>query len=154
MMRTAYRQRGVTLIELTISIVVIAIAVAAILGVLALNARSSADAMVRNQGLAIASTYLEEIRLKNFAADGVEASRSLYDDVSDYNGVNDVGARDQLGVAIAGLTAYTVRVTVGPGTVAGISNTCIKRIDVRVTHASGLDLTVSGYRTELSGAAC
>jgi MSHA pilin protein MshD len=148
------RVKGVTLVELVISIVVVSIAVAAVLGVLSLLAKSSADAMIRNQAVAIASAYLEEIRMKNYAADAVEASRSLYNDVSDYNGLTNVGAQDQLGNAIAGLSQYTVTITVGPGAVASISNTCIKRIDVRVQHTTGLDVRLSGYRADYGDPTC
>jgi MSHA pilin protein MshD len=140
--------RGVTLIELVLSIVIIAIAVSAVLGALSYSASRSADAMVRHQSVAIASTYLEEIVLKNFTADGVEASRSLYDDVSDYNGLNDVGARDQFGTAVAGLGQYTVTVAVGGGTLGSLSaSTEVKRIDVNVQHATGVVVKISGYRT-------
>lgn len=140
------RARGVTLVELVISVAVISIAVAAVLGVLSMLSTSSADAMVRNQAVAIASAYLEEIRGKNFAANGVPGSRDLYDDVSDYNGLVDAGARDQFGNAIAGLGQYTVSVAVGAGALGGIP---VQRIDVNVQHPSGVTVLLSGYRAEL-----
>lgn len=141
--------RGVTLVELVISIVIVATAAAAVLGMLSLTARGSAQAMIRNQAVAIASAYLEEIRLKSFVADGVETSRGLYDDVSDYHGLVDVGARDQLGNAIAGLGQYTVSVTVGPGVLGAVPGSAVKRIDVNVQHPDGVNMTLSGYRTAL-----
>lgn len=143
------RQHGVTLVELVISIAVISIAVAAVLGVLSMLSTSSADAMVRNQAVAIASAYLEEIRGKGFVANGVPASRDLYDDVSDYNGLVDVGARDQFGNAISGLEQYTVNVTVGAGTLGAIPGASVRRIDVNVQHPSGVTVLLSGYRAEL-----
>ena len=145
----AARQLGVTLVELVISIAVISIAVAAVLGVLSMLSTSSADAMVRNQAVAIASAYLEEIRGKDFTANGVPGSRDLYDDVSDYNGLVDAGARDQFGNAIAGLGQYTVSVTVGAGTLGGIPGASVRRIDVNVQHPSGVTVLLSGYRAEL-----
>jgi MSHA pilin protein MshD len=143
------KMRGVTIVEIVLSIAIVAIAASAILGVLAILAKGSADAMVRNQAVAIATAYLEEIKLKNFAADGVEGSRSVYDDVSDYNGLTDVGARDQLDNPIVGLGTYTVRVTVGPGTLGAIPAASVKRIDVNVQHSEGVNFTLSGYRTAL-----
>ncbi len=113
----AYRERGVTLIELVISIVVIAIAASAVLGVLSRSVGRSADSMVMSQAVAIAEAYLEEITLRPFAdPDGVdgEVNRADFDDVDDYNGLVDVGARDQFGAAIAALSQYTVAVTVVP----------------------------------------
>lgn len=54
-------QRGLSLIELLVFIVVVGIAVTGVLSVYSLNARSSADPMVRKQALAIAESLLEEV---------------------------------------------------------------------------------------------
>lgn len=140
---SASRVRGVTLVELVISITVIAIAVSAVLGVLSMLSTGSADAMVRNQAVAIAQAYLEEIRLKDYTANGVPGSRALYDDVNDYNGLSDVGARDQFGTAIAGLEAFTVNVSVASSNINGAP---LKRIDVNVQHSAGVNMTLSAYR--------
>jgi MSHA pilin protein MshD len=146
-----FHARGVTLIELVLSIVIVGIAASAVLGLLSFSAKGSADAMIRNQAVAIAQAYLEEIRFKEFASNGVEASRGLYNDVSDYNGLNNVGARDQFGNAIAGLNDYNVTVSVGGGTVGGVSGAGnIKRIDVTVQHAAtGLSVVLSGYKARM-----
>lgn len=143
------RMRGVTLVEIVLSIAIVAIAASAVLGVLSMLAKGSADAMVRNQAVAIATAYLEEIKLKSFVADGQESSRADYDDVSDYNGLVDVGARDQLGNLIAGLGSYTVRVTVGGGTLGSVPAAQVKRIDVNIQSGPGINFTISGYRTLL-----
>jgi MSHA pilin protein MshD len=139
---------GVTLIELVLSITIVAIAALAVLGVLSYSARGSADAMVRNQEVAIASAYLEEILTKNFVV-GPQSSRATFDDVSDYNGLSDVGAKDQFGNAISGLSNYTVTVSVGSGTLGSLSSaTIVKRIDVTVLHVStGMTVKLSGYKT-------
>jgi len=143
-----FHSRGVTLIELVVSIVVVAIAASAVLGLLSFAARGSADAMVRNQAVAVAQAYLEEIRFKSFAANGVEASRGLFDDVSDYNGLNDVGARDQTGAIIAGLSGYNVTVAVTNSALDAVAAANSKRIDVTVQNAAaGVTVAISGYRT-------
>ncbi len=152
-------ERGATLIELVISIVVIGIAVSGSL--LAVNhvVARSADPMLQHQASAIAEAYLEEILARPFAdPDGgavcgaPEASRDLFDDVCDYDGLDDVGARSQDDTAVAGLGAYRVRVDVDPAAslngLTGAAN--VLRVDVRVNHtqaALGIDLTLSGYRT-------
>jgi MSHA pilin protein MshD len=145
------RERGVTLIELVVSIVVIALAAGAILGVLARSAETSADAMVLSQAVSIAEAYVEEITLKPFVdPDGVdgEVGRANFDDVDDYDGLVDAGARDQFGNAIPALAAYTVRVTVSPsGALTGIPGTDAERVDVRVTFPPSVDFTLSAYKT-------
>lgn len=145
------RQRGVTLIELVITITLIAIAVSAVLGTLAANAKASAEGMARAQAMAIASAYLEEIRLKPCVdPDGVdgESGRINFDDVDDYNGLADNGAVDQFGNAISGLGQYQVAVAVvHSGVLTGVPNASAYRIDVTVTYpAVGVDVRVTGYR--------
>jgi MSHA pilin protein MshD len=146
-------ERGATLIELVVSIVVIAIAAGAVLGVLSRSVGRSADAMVLAQGIAIAEAYLEEISLKSYAdPDGTdgETLRTDFDDVDDYHGLVDAGARDQFGAALAPLAAYTVTVTVAASTaLTGVPGADAERIDVRVTHPGGVAVALSGYKTRL-----
>ena len=61
------RETGATMIELVISIVVIAIAVGAVLGLLSSSTAHSADAMVLSQAVSLSQAYIEEISLKPFA---------------------------------------------------------------------------------------
>jgi MSHA pilin protein MshD len=141
----------VTLVELVLSIVIVAVAASAILGLLARNTASSADAMVLAQAVSVAEAYLEEISLKPLAdPDGMtgEAARSAFDDVQDYNGLVDVGARDQFGAAIPALAGYIVAVTVSPSAaLPGVPSTAADLVSVRVTAAPAVDFTLSAYKT-------
>lgn len=60
------RQGGVTLIELVIFIVIVGVAVMAVLGVLSMTTRNSADPLRRKQALMIAEGLLEEVELAKF----------------------------------------------------------------------------------------
>ena len=151
-------QAGVTLVELVVSIVVISVGVAGILAVITRTTSSSADPVVLHQAIAVGEAYLEEILPKDFAdpdqpetgGPGGEAgeTRPTFDDVSDYHGLTDVGARDQTGAAIAGLGAYTVNVTVATdGGLPGIGAVNAKRIDVTVSGPFGSPVTISSFRT-------
>ena len=129
---------------------VVATAVTAVLGVLTSTTGASADPLVRQQAIAIAESYLEEIFLNDFSdpdgSDG-EASRPLFDDIDDYDGLSDAGARDQLDNPIAGLGAYSVSVTVTPSSaLPSIVAADMLRVDVRVVRAPEIDLTLSAYR--------
>jgi MSHA pilin protein MshD len=144
-------ERGVTMIELVISIVVVAIAASAVLGVLSRSAGRSADAMAMSQAVSIAEAYLEEIKLKPFAdpdgADG-ETNRTDFDDVDDYDGLVDAGARDQFGAASAPLAQYTVAVSVAPSTaLPSVPGADARRIDVLVTYPPNLRVALTGYST-------
>lgn len=153
MIAASQKQRGMTLIEVVISIVIIAIAVSAILGVLATNVQRSADAMIVTQGISIANAYLEEISLKPFSdPDGVdgEVGRTNFDDVDDYDGLLDSGAFDQFGNPIASLDGYSISVAVNGSTgLPGVASGDAFRIDVRVQNAPFVDYTLSSYRTRL-----
>jgi MSHA pilin protein MshD len=153
-------QSGVTLIELVVSLTVIGIALAGTFSVMTTTTRWSVDPMLRYQANAIAEAYLEEILLRSFwdpdlgpgggSCPGPEATRDLFDNVCDYNGLDDLGARDQTGAAVAGLGRYRVRVSVDPASsLGGLSGAnVVLRADVRLTHPDGIDFTLSGYRTE------
>ena len=143
------RQAGTTLIELVIAIVIISIAVSAVLMVFSMLVGYSADPMIRYQAVAIAEAYLEEISLKAFADPGGgdgEASRDLYDDVDDYHGLVDVGARNQFDAALPGLGDYTVSVTVTQSALPSIAASDNYLINVTVTHAANINFTLSAYR--------
>ena len=81
--------------------------------------------------------------------DGVdgEATRDLFDDVDDYDGLTDNGARNQFDAAIAELANYTVSVSVtGSNALPSITSTDLFLISVTVTHPENINFTVSGYR--------
>jgi MSHA pilin protein MshD len=147
-------QQGLTLIELIVVMIVISVALVGVMSVINYTTRYSADPVLRHQAIAIAEAYMEEIVLKDFRDPDTgdicpppEAQRALYDNVCDYSGLADNGARNQNGQLITGLENYRVNVTVvqevfGPSgaTVAGL------RIDVEVTDPSGQSLRLSSYR--------
>jgi len=146
--------RGGTLIELIVAMVVISIALTGVLLVINYTTLHSADPVLRHQAIAIAEAYMEEICLKDFAdPDGVgpgsdaETDRDLFDDVDDYNNHVDNSAADQNGDPIGRLVNYSVNVTVvdqqyGPddSLIDGL------RIDVTVTDPAGERFTLTGFR--------
>jgi MSHA pilin protein MshD len=143
-------QRGVTLIELVVAITIVAIAAVAVLGALASITTRGANTMVRQQAVAIADAYLEEILLQPVTPPSGAAtptSRANFNDVDEYNGLLDVGARDQFGNALAPLSNYTVSVAVVPtAALPNITAANARRIDVSVTDPTGLTVVLSGYR--------
>ena len=138
------RQRGFTLVELIIFIVVVAAGLAGILTVMNTVVRSSADPLVRKQAIALADSILEEVLQKDFAdPDGlpnlVEADRTLWDNVSDYAGQTNL----TLGVPLA-LNAYVVGIAVVPDA-AALGAIASLRVTVTVTRGAEV-ITMTGYR--------
>ena len=149
-MMTRRSSQGFTLFELVITIAILAIAVAGILVVYITTVRSSADPMQREQAVAIAESYLDEILPKRFndpdGADG-ETNRSDFDDVDDYDQINGEVPTDMHGNAIAGLGAYSVDVVVSASSLNGLTGgTQSLRVDVIVSYGANA-ITISGYRT-------
>ncbi len=151
MMSVVKTQSGVTLVELLVSIVIVSIAASGVLGVLSMTTAASADPMIRHQAAAIAEAYLEEIMLKPVDdPDGIdgEAARADFDDLDDYDGLADAGARDQFGAPIGGLANYNVAVAVSPSTgLPAVPLADALRVDVVVTNGAGINFVLSGYRT-------
>ncbi len=147
-------ERGFTLIELVVSIVIVSVAVVGVMGLLSQLSSRSGELVVQEEATAIASAYLNEVLSRPFTdPDGIpnEPSRSAYDDVSDYNGLVDVGARDQLNQPIPGLTQFTVAVQVSTpsaGALGAVAQSNMLRVDVTVAHPTGTRVVLSGYRTK------
>jgi MSHA pilin protein MshD len=147
---TRTQQRGLTLIELVVAITIVAIAAAAVLGAMSTITARGAETMVRQQAVAIADAYLEEILLQPVvppAGAAAPTSRANFNDVDQYNGLLDVGAQDQFGNALANLGGYTVSVSVvQTSALPGIAAANARRIDVAVTDPNGVVVMLSGYR--------
>ncbi len=150
-------ERGISLIELIMFIVIISIAVAGILLVMNKVTGHSADALVRKQALAIAESLLEEVQLQDFiSASGVpnavtQANRSSeYHIVSNYNGFATTGIFPVSGVAaIAGLGSYNASVVVTNAALGSITLASASAVLITVTvkDPQGNDIQISGYRT-------
>jgi MSHA pilin protein MshD len=66
------RERGLSLVELILFIVIVGAAVAGIIAMISMTTQSSADPMVRKQALSIAEAMLEEVRLQPFTVCDVD----------------------------------------------------------------------------------
>jgi prepilin-type N-terminal cleavage/methylation domain-containing protein len=151
-MTSPLRCRGVTLIELIVTIVVIAAAVSGVIALTSATATRSADTMAQLQAVVIGESYLNEILQKPFGFDcAPTCTRKQMDKVGDYNGLLDVGVRDATDTPVANLGNYTVHVAVansalglGPRVPANQS----ELVTVTVTAPNGRSIALSGYRTQ------
>lgn len=147
-------QTGLSLIELIVSIVVLAVAAVGIFSAIGSLVGRSADPMVRQQSIAIAEAYIEEIQSMAFGLPGScpavpgSGGRADFDTVCHYDGLVDNGAVDQNGSAIAALVDYDVSVSISSSTgLGGIAAGNVARIDVSVTGPTNETVLMTAYRT-------
>ena len=143
------RERGFTLVELIIFIVVLSVGLAGILLVMNTVVKSSADPMIRKQTLAVAESLLEEILLKDYsnpAGGYTGAVRAQFDDVSDYAGYSSSGGIvDMLGAPVVGLSAYNISPPVTVASTTDLGGVSAQKITVFVTGPAGT-ISLLGYR--------
>ena len=147
-------QRGLSIIELVIFIVVVSIGVLGILSVFNVTLKGSTDPLVNKQSTAIAEAMLDEILAKNFTEGGysksgpAQCNRSKFDDISDYDGYcdNQTGIIAIDGSEVDGLENYRVTVSIDDSAALGLPAGDIKKVTVAVFR--GLNtITLIGYRT-------
>ena len=170
-------ERGLSLVELLVFIVVVGVAVTGVLAVYGQTARSSADPVVRKQALAVAESLLEEVLAQPYTycdPDDANAATAAgpgdcatlaedpgpeagevrgaglvpFDNVNDYDGLVLAGIRDVTGAAVPGLSGYTAAVQVQPaGAFNGIPAGETLRVTVTVTGPGNHSVVLDGYRT-------
>ena len=125
------QQRGVTLVELVISIIIISIAMVALLNAFSVSMLGSPDPLWRNKTLKLAQLYLDEILAKNYdhttpvggvpveenpnctnlGRDGSE-DREDYNDVDDYAEINNEVPKSLIASLDSSYSEYRVGVEV------------------------------------------
>jgi MSHA pilin protein MshD len=152
------KQRGISLIELIMFIVIISVALVGILLVMNQVTRSSSDPLIRKQAMAIAESMLEEIQLQDISGVacagplGADAARSGVSCVTDYNGYSATGIKDfSTNDVVPGLAGYNIT-AVSVEAIAALGPTAIAagsgvRITVTVADPTGATAaTATGYR--------
>ncbi|GGY67928.1 MSHA biogenesis protein MshD [Cellvibrio zantedeschiae] len=139
-------QRGVSLIELVIFLVVVSIATSALLATYANSAKNNADPIIKVRALELAQARLDEILALKYDANtptgGIPACNSTgtgamtcnnspdsdLNDVDDFHNVSDTP-----------YTGYTRDVTV-------VTSNNLKLVTVTVTAPKNITLTLAAYR--------
>ncbi len=125
-------QRGMTLVELIITIVIIGIAAAALYSAMAAITGRSADPLLRQQSVMIAESYLSSALALPYDQLGSAAQSAA-------------APRNLAGEPIAELAGYSVALAVdGAAKLNGVAAT---RIEVTVSDPQQQSLRLSGWRT-------
>lgn len=160
-------QRGTTLIELVIAIVIAGIMLGGIVGTFNRTVERSADPMIGQQSMLVAKALMEEILLKPFLDPALQtvcptppvAGRTAYDNVCDYHGYTSTNAvSDQQGNNLAGLAGYSVSISVIPALdsdeLGDIPSTRALKIEVTVNNALSRPLTLTAWRACYESTVC
>jgi len=169
-------QRGLSLIELLIFVVVVSAALAGVLRVFMQAGAKSADPQLQRQALAIAESLLQEVQLmpftfcqandanvetadsaaecdslvENIGPEGGEtrATSPQFDNVNDYHGYAMNGIVDISNTAVPGLAGYSASVSVVAAALGSISAASGDALLVTVTvnGPSSTQIVLSGYR--------
>ncbi len=164
---TPKRARGVTLVELLTTIVIIGIALAAVTSSVTQSVRRSADPLIQHKMILLGQAYADEILGKRFSEStpiggipavtgaaactiGSEAgeARALFDDVDDYDGLVESPPQLQSGAALNGYNDFSASVSVScAGTALGLGNDYdAKVIDISISSADGRSTAFRVYR--------
>ncbi len=144
------RNRGMSLIDMVLAIVILGLGLAGVMVSFNTAARSASDPVVYKQLLSVAELFVEEIALRPYTTQANSAAagcaRNTFNDIGDYTGYATSGTICAIdGSAIASLDGYSVSVTVGAGTLAGVA--AARRIVVTVTRGSDT-ISLSTWRTD------
>lgn len=169
-------QRGFTLIEIIVVIVVLAVALTGVTLVINQAVRQSPEGLIQTRAMELAQAYLDEILTKRFdqnsgqggtprcdstdngalpctaaipTTDPGETSRANFNDVDDYAGLNEQPPVSlTTGIASTLYDGYGVQVSVVyAGSELGLaSNQQAKRITVTISTPLGNSIPVSAYR--------
>lgn len=121
-------ERGFTLIDLILVIIIVAIAIPPMLALFIQTVRGSTFGVTVTRANALASTLREEIQSKKWDENspppslnlapslilGPETgeSRAIFDDVDDFDGLDESPPRDSQGAILAGFTGFRQQVSV------------------------------------------
>jgi len=162
-------QLGFTLIEIIVTIAVLAVAFTTLVVVFNPAVTQASSPIVDLRAAEIGQAYLEEILGKRFdensingstqrCGDGTAAAcstslqsdgeaRPNFDDVDDFNGLTESPV-NALGNAKTEYANYSVSITVSyDGASLGLANNDAKRIDVAVQRSNGSIFNFSAYKT-------
>ena len=138
-------QSGLTLIEMIMFILIVGVALAAIVGVLSLTTKGSADPLRRKQALMIAEGLLEEVQLARFTFCAPTADKAGDEEVK---GSADCDIPENWGPEAGGKRPFD---NINDyASAANLAESRFNDADGRLTDANGEPMNVEGYSATVS----
>jgi MSHA pilin protein MshD len=156
-------QTGATLVELVITIVIISVGIAGVVGAFSLITTRSADPLNQTRAVKLAQLYMDEILTQKYddqtpqggvprysggCTIGAETgeTRSTFDDVDDYHELNG-SPSTATGAPLSGYSGFSITVSVVcAGDEVGLPTSEAKRIDLEVIAPGDQSFVFSAYR--------
>jgi len=157
-------QRGTSLVEVIIFVVIVSIAVVSVVSALSLAVRQSGDPLVQRQTLAIAESLIQEIDSQPYAqkdpynptgpddAIGAETGETRagsplpFDNPNDYSGYSETGIVAPDGTAVAGLGTYSASVVATQQSMGNVPASDGLLVVVTATGPDGQPVTLTTFR--------
>jgi MSHA pilin protein MshD len=158
-------ERGTTLVEVIIFILIVSIAVVAVASTLGVTVRQSGDPLVTRQALAIGESLIQEIDSQPYAqkdpynptgpddAIGPEAGETRagsplpFDNPNDYSGYSETGIVAPNGSAVTGLGTYSASVVAAQQAMGNVPASDGLLVVVTATGPDGQPVTLTTFRT-------
>lgn len=157
--------RGTTLIELVMTIMIISIAIAGVVGAFSLVSQRSADPLIQSKAVELAQLYMDEILAKKYDETtpqggtpkfsgscsivpyvGEDEERTGYDDVDDYHNLGDSPPANAEG-PLSRYQGFSVSISVScAGADLGLPAAEAKRVDLSILTPNGQTLVFTAYR--------
>jgi MSHA pilin protein MshD len=157
-------ERGTTLVEVILFILIVSIAVTAVLNALSVAVRSSSDPLMQRQTLAIAESLIQEIDNQPYHqkdpynptgpddAIGPETGETRagsplpFDNPNDYSGYSETGIVAPDGTSVTGLGAYSASVIATQQAMGNVPASDGLLVVVTATGPDGQAITVTTFR--------
>jgi len=154
---TVSRRAAFTLIETVMSVLIVGVMLVAALETIGASARDSVLQQEQCKATALAEQLLSEIVPCRYADPNTEAgeTRATWDDVSDYDNLNENPPTSRNGAPLAGYAGWQRKIQVhfvdpgNPSLQAG-SDSGLKRVIVTVVSPMGKTTTLTGLRSSNS----
>ena len=150
------RQKGFTLIETIVFIVVISIGMVGIMSLSNTLIQQSATPIIISEANAIALSYMDEILGKPFYDPATQTvcpappvGRINFDNVCDYSGYfNHSPVTNMNGTTFGRFSGFSVTADIiYPATLGALPNADVIQVNVIVYHSEIPDFKITGYRT-------
>jgi len=141
------RQRGLTMIELIVFIVIVGVAAAGMLGVISYTSSRSADPWQRKQAMLVAEALLEEVQLAKFTY--CHPSDTAAETATSSAGCANAALRENVGLQVAGETRPYFNINDYVGALGVATSMTAGDTTGQITDVTGAAMVSGNYKAKV-----